>query len=131
MSAATLVTKIAIVGAVLKFSSGTIEDFFSGIMNGVSVNAAHAQMKLIHGKLMEYYTFHSSYPSNTNVLVGFFKNEFDTPVKEVLMDPWRSSYILLPPHVEILCCGPDKKRNTSDDVFTPYPKNVKPPARFY
>ncbi len=119
--------KVAVVALLLKLSSGAVTDVVSGIMDGVSVNAARAEMKLMHGKLMEYYTAYQHYPLTLNALTAFFKQEFDSPAEVVMTDPWQTSYYFITPKVEILCFGPDKKRNTRDDLDVPYPNNVRHP----
>jgi len=128
MSAISFVGKIAVVAALIKFSSGAVEDVFSGVMNGVAVNAAHAQMKQLHGKLMEFYSTYGRYPRTAPEMRDFLKKEFDTPVEQVLTDPWKSYYLFFR-HVEILCCGPDKKPSTKDDLEIPYPENIKQSLR--
>ncbi|RJP34246.1 MAG: hypothetical protein C4527_03085 [Candidatus Omnitrophota bacterium] len=127
MTMGSLVGKMAIMAFLLKLSSGAFEDVISGVMDGVSVNTARAQMKQLHGKLMEFYSTHQAYPHTLHILVDFFSNEFDNPIEQVMTDPWHNSYVFITPQVEILCCGPDKKRDTRDDLHTPYPSNVRNP----
>ena len=130
MSVLTVIGKIVVITALIKFSSGAVEDVLSGVMNGVAVNAAHAQMKQIHSKLMEYYSANGRYPRSGSELGTYLKNEFDTPLERVITDPWKNYYIFLTRKVEILCCGPDKTQNTRDDIEFPYPENILKSGRF-
>ncbi len=127
MSTASLIGKMAVIALLIKLSSGAFEDVATGIMNGVSVNSARSEMKQLHNKLLEYYTMHQHYPKTLPILVHFFQQEFDTPVEQVMTDPWQKSYYFLTKKVEIQCCGPDTVRYTGDDLETPYPSNVRFP----
>ena len=62
MTMSSFVGKMAVMALLLKLSSGAFEDVISGVMDGVSVNTARAQMKQLHGKLMEFYSTHQAYP---------------------------------------------------------------------
>ncbi len=127
MSFLSLLTKAGITGAVVTFSYGTAEDVIKGLLSSVEVNAAMADMRMLHGKLMEYYTSFERYPRTKNEMVTYLKNEFDTDLEIVLTDPWMKQYNFFVPKYEIHSNGPDIKPQTKDDLGVEYPKNVKRP----
>ena len=127
MSALALLTKLAVAGTVITFSYKSAEDVIFGLMDGVSVKAAYSEMKSIHTKLMEFYTFNNRYPATQDEMLRFLEGEFDDPLPNVLTDPWQMQYIFFTRRVEILSCGPDKKPQSRDDLFVEYPKNVHHP----
>jgi len=128
MSVATFLTKAAVIGIMAKFASGSVQDAILGVMDGAAVNAAHAQMKLMHGKLMEHYYAYNRYPQTIVEFRKLFESEFDTPFEKVITDPWKKKYVFLTNAVEILCFGPDQSRGTKDDIVTQYPNNVIRPV---
>ena len=127
MSMLSLLTKLGVSGALITASYGSIEDMVGGILDGVSVNAALADMRLVHGKLMEYYTANGAYPRTQPELINYLKDEFDTSIKIVLTDPWNNGYNFFTRKVEINSLGPDTKPFTGDDINIPYPNNVRRP----
>ncbi len=127
MKALGLVMKFGVLAATMGIASGTVKDVMMGVMDGAAVNVAHAQMNQLHGKLMEFYQIHNSYPKSLPELRNFMKQEFDTPLETVLYDPWKMGYRFFTPKVEILSWGPDKAPNTRDDIGKQYPPNVRRP----
>ncbi|MFH1743576.1 MAG: hypothetical protein ABIH23_31620 [bacterium] len=108
-------------------SSSVLEDFLEGTMNMVSIHAARAEMKMIHGKFTEFRIANNRYPAEPQIY-PFLQQEFDTPLENVCTDPWMSAYLLLGPEVEIRCTGPDKKEKSRDDLVIEYPRGAEPPA---
>ena len=107
-------------------SSSVFKDFLDGTMNMVSINAARAEMKMIHQKFAEFRIAYNRYPFE-NQIYPFLEQEFDTPLENVRTDPWMKPYLLLGPEVEIRCTGPDQKKKTRDDLVVHYPRGVGPP----
>ncbi len=124
MNALTLVAKFAVITAILTAASGSMKDVILGTFDSVSINAAHAQMERLHGKLMEYYSLKGRYPQNQNELCEYMQKEFDSPLERILLDPWKTPYYFLTDAYEILCFGPDKQRETRDDIGRSYPEQV-------
>ena len=108
-------------------SSSVLQDVFEGITDMVSINAATAEMKMIHDKFTEFYIANNRYP-HEHEFPRFFKEEFESPLEVVMTDPWMSEYWLLKPKVEIRCLGADKKPLTRDDLTVDYPHGRRPPA---
>lgn len=127
MSMISLLAKLGTTGALVTFSYGTVEDVVKGMLDSVSVNAAWADMRMIHGKMMEYYAANNRYPQNENEIVNYMKYEFDTDIKDVFTDPWNISYNFCTPKYEIHSSGPDTKPRTKDDLGIDYPNNVRKP----
>lgn len=124
MNALSLIVKFSFVTAALSFASGSIKDVLMGTFDSLSINAAHIQMGQLHGKLMEYYSAQKQYPQNRKELFDFLRNEFDAPLESVVLDPWKTSYYFLTNKFEILCYGPDRQRDTRDDIGYPYPEQI-------
>ena len=127
MSMISLLAKVGTAGALVTFSYGSVEDVVKGMLDSVSVNAAWAEMRMIHGKLIEFYTANNRYPQSENEMMNYMKNEFDTELKIVLTDPWDTNYNFFTPKYEIHSCGPDSKPRTKDDLGIDFPNNVRKP----
>jgi hypothetical protein len=127
MSLISLLAKVGTVGAVAAISYGTIEDVVRGTLDSVSVNAAWSDMRMIHGKMMEFYSTNNRYPTTEVEMVNFFKNEFDTGLEDVFTDPWKKNYNFFVPKYEIHSNGPDTTPRTKDDLGIDYPNNVRKP----
>lgn len=124
MKALTLLIKTAMMLGIFSVLSGTMKDSVLGMFDSVGVQAAHAEMERLHGKLMEYYTLHNRYPQTAQELRNYFRAEFDKPIQEVLTDPWENAYYFFTPKYEIVCFGPDTKQQTNDDFGIAYPQQV-------
>ncbi len=124
MNALSLLVKFAVITAVISFASGSMKDVLMGTFDSVKIKAAYAQMNQLHGKLTEYRSLHNRYPMNQQELCAFLRQEFDSPLEKVLIDPWGKSYWFFAIKFEILCFGPDMKQQTKDDFGHPYPESV-------
>lgn len=127
MRLGSFIMKTVVIGLLLKFTAGSIDDVITGLLNSISANAARMEMRQLHEKLMEFYHVKHRYPQSAEELFTFLEDEFDDPIEIVVTDPWQTEYIFLSKDFEIICFGPDKKRNTKDDLVTQYPKKINSP----
>lgn len=127
MSMISLLAKAGTAGALITFSYSTVDDVVKGMLDSVSVNAAWSEMRMIHGKMAEYYAANNRYPRNQIEMDQYMKNEFDSDLTIVYTDPWDTKYNFLTPKYEIQSNGPDVKPRTKDDLGIDYPNHVKKP----
>ena len=125
----SMIAKLLVLGGILYGTSLVAEDILAGVTDSMRVRRAHLEMQTFHRKFAEYYTFNGRYPTPIE-LPNYLSQQYETPFEEVILDPWRSQYLLLGPQVEIRCCGPDKEVMTRDDLAIEYPPNrTKPRTR--
>lgn len=123
MNLTSLVIKVAAISVAGYFIATSAEDLIAGVTDSVSVTTAKSDMKLFHTKFSEFYTMNGRYPNPGAELMRFLEEEFDTPLRVTIKDPWGIEYLFFGQLVEIRCCGPDKKVLTRDDLLTNYPPN--------
>jgi hypothetical protein len=126
MSAIVWIVKIVLISVLIKFSSDSAHDLYYGIHNGVTVNIARSQMKKLHNHFMDYINRTGKYPEDSRDLQNFLNTEFEIPLEQILMDPWKNPYIFFSNRGEIVSWGSDKKPETGDDLIIPYPDAVDP-----